>query len=347
MSTRDRRVYVHVGVPKSGTTFLQGTLANRRKQLRAAGVLYPQVGPESMFRAAVDVRRAHKSWGRDRSDVKGVWDQLCRKARQYDGHTVLSHELLAGATGRQAAGALSMLKGLDVHVVVTARDLVHQATAEWQESLKHGRRVTFEEFRERIMAPEREHDHAERFWASQDVPDVLARWGATLPREHVHVVVCPPPGSDPAVLWRRFAGAVGFDPRPFEDDLGSSTNSSLGVVEIDLLRRVNLALDGRLAQPAYGRVVKQYFTKQLLVQHRSARPEVPPDMYDELVELATDWVKQLDRAGYAVHGDLNELVPDRPAPSGRHPDDVDPAAVVDTSASVIADLLVELAQLRP
>ncbi len=63
-----QRVYLHVGVPKSGTTFLQASLTANRKALRAAGVLYPG-GEERMFLAAVDVRGSHKAWGRKRSEV--------------------------------------------------------------------------------------------------------------------------------------------------------------------------------------------------------------------------------------------------------------------------------------
>ncbi len=34
-----RRVYVHVGPFKTGSTFIQGSLWERRRELRAAGVL--------------------------------------------------------------------------------------------------------------------------------------------------------------------------------------------------------------------------------------------------------------------------------------------------------------------
>jgi hypothetical protein len=346
MSKPSGRVFVHVGVPKSGTTFLQGTLAAHRKELRSAGVLYPESGKEPMFRAALDVRRMHKDWGRKRKDVEGTWEKLCRKARAFEGTSVISHELLAGASAREAKAALSLLRYLDVHVVVTARDLARQVTAEWQESIKHGRRVSFEEFRARIMSERREHKHAQRFWASQHLPEVLARWGAELPAEKVHLVCCPPPESEPAVLWRRFADVVGFDPTPYESSLGSASNSSLGVTQIHLLRRVNTALDRRLVQPEYGKVVKQYFAKRLLLDYPSPRPQLPRELYDGLVELSTEWVKAIDKAGYTVHGDLQSLVPAGPAPSGAHPDDVAPEVEAETAAGLIADLLVEVARLR-
>jgi hypothetical protein len=342
-----RRVYLHVGVPKSGTTFVQDALSRNRKPLRRAGFLYPDGGEAAMFRAALDVRGNHKAWGRKRSEVENAWDDLCRKARRHEGTTIISHELLAAASPQQVASATSMLTGLDVHLVVTARDLARQVTAEWQEGVKHGRRASFETFGNRVLASGRGHEHAQRFWAAQDLPAVLARWGAWLPAENVHVVCCPPPTADPRELWRRFAGVVGFDPDAFEPSgPESSQNLSLGVVEIDLLRRVNGALDGRLVQPEYGRVVKQYLTKQLLARHHSPRPELPLEMYDDLVVLGERWAKEIDRAGYPVHGDLAELVPTPPGQAGPHPDEVDIGSELGTASVVVADLLVEVARLR-
>lgn len=346
MSGDLRRVYIHIGVPKSGTSFLQGALAEHRKALRSSGVLYPDGAKDAMFRAALDVRGNHKAWGRKRDEVAGTWDKLSRKAREFDGTTVISHELLGAASARQAASALSMLKGLDVHIVVTARDLASQVTAEWQEGVKHGRKTSFEDFRERILSDDRGHKHAKRFWAAQELPAVLARWGSGLRSKNVHVVVCPPPTADPALLWQRFAHVVGFDCAALAATDGREANSSLGVVQIDLLRRVNTALDDRLVQPAYGRVVKQQFTKQMLVNYPSPRPALPLEMYDDLVDLSTRWVKEIDRAGYTVHGDPDELVPQPPLLAQKHPDDVAADDEVHTAASLIADLLVEVDRLR-
>jgi hypothetical protein len=124
-----QRVFLHVGVHRTGTTHLQGQLLRHRVALRHVGVLYP--GSENrMFRAAVDVRASHRAWGLRRRDVRGAWDDLCRKARVHDGATVLSHELFAGAARRQVVAALTMLRGLEVHVVVSTPDPTSTATLE-------------------------------------------------------------------------------------------------------------------------------------------------------------------------------------------------------------------------
>ena len=65
-----RRVVLHVGAPKSGTTFLQRSLWARRDALRAVGV--EPVGKEAreMFHAAVEVRGTGKFWQLENADIE-------------------------------------------------------------------------------------------------------------------------------------------------------------------------------------------------------------------------------------------------------------------------------------
>jgi hypothetical protein len=125
----DKRVYLHVGVHRSGTHHLQTQLFRHRAALREVGVLYPGAG-STMFLAAVDVRGTHRGWGLRAREVRGQWDQLCRSARVHDGATVLSHELFAAAAPRQVVAAMTMLRGLDVHLVVSTADAANPATVD-------------------------------------------------------------------------------------------------------------------------------------------------------------------------------------------------------------------------
>lgn len=343
-SRNQSRVVLHVGLPKSGTTFLQRSLAANAEALGDRGVLYPQTDDDVMFRAALDVRGTHKAWGRRRRDVEGAWDHLAARAHAHTGTTVISHEVLGAAAPRQVDRAMSMLKGLDVHVVVTARDPARQLVSEWQEGVKHGRRLSFAAFEATVRAGQ--DGVAHHFRSAQDLPDVLGRWGHWLAADHVHLVTGAAEGAEPRLLWSRFADVVGFDPDGFPAAGPSHANESLGVDEVDLLRRVNVALDGRLGQPAYGQLAKQRVAHELLAGRVSERPRLPLELYDDLVTIGELWAKEVDRAGYAVHGDLADLVPARPEQEPPHPDAADAAAQVDVAAAVVAELLLDLAAAR-
>ena len=67
------RVVLHVGLPKTGTTYLQAVLAHHRDALREAGVLYPFVRPQAMFLGAVEVRGSREKFGLTAEDVAGTW----------------------------------------------------------------------------------------------------------------------------------------------------------------------------------------------------------------------------------------------------------------------------------
>ena len=229
---------LHVGVPKSGTSFLQATLRANAERLEAAGVHFPTEQHKGLFHAALELTGNHPGWGVPDQRVRGSWERLCRRARRYDGTTVLSNELFSNVEAADVPDALKHLEGLDVHLVVTARDLARQLPAEWQEGVKHGRSLRYQRFLDRVSDPERRHPHARKFWRHQDVADLLDRWGAHLPADRVHLVTVPQPGAPRDLLWRRFCEVVGVDPDVAELP-GTGSNVSLGVTAVDVLRRVN------------------------------------------------------------------------------------------------------------
>ncbi len=254
------RVVLHVGLPKTGTTYLQALLAHHRDALREAGVLYPFVKPQAMFLGAVEVRGSRDKFGLSAEDVAGTWQALCDRVLSHAGTSVISHEVLGGAEPDEIAAALAPLAGIDVDVVVTARDLGRQATAHWQEEVKLGDTRSFAELehdqiRADVPAGERPH-----FWHAQDYAAALSRWATAVPPERVHLVVGPPPGAAPAVLWQRFAEACGIgqeaDAVVDADSVGPA-NRSLTTEAIALLREVNRELGGRLTPREHARLVKR------------------------------------------------------------------------------------------
>ncbi|GGF40486.1 hypothetical protein GCM10011519_12690 [Marmoricola endophyticus] len=344
------RVHLHVGLPKSGTTFLQSSLARHESHLADLGVDLP-VGDAVMVDAALDVRREYDGFGRDPERVRGAFARVAERVHQSAGrgrHSVLSHELLGAATAEQAQAALDLLAPLEVHLVVTARDPARQALAEWQEGIKHARRLRFEKFTRTVLNGETDSEHARRFRGAQDLTAVLDRWGRSLPPERVHLVTAPPRGTDPRVLWGRFAEALGIDATDLEPAGREHGNASLGTAEISVLRQVNRALSrdhkGVLDRPRYGRTVKRVYAQQVLAGLGSPRPVLPVSLVGPMRDRAELWAKAVDAAGWQVHGDLDDLLPAEPEPGSPHPDDVEADALLSAAIDGTAGLLVRLAE---
>ena len=105
---------------------------------------------------------------------------------------------------------------------------------------------------------------------------------------------------------------------------------------------MNLALDKRIKQPDYGLIVKHIYAASLLRASTSARAAAPANLFDDLHVVGERWVKKIDRAGYVIHGRLDDLVPVAAAQPAPHPDAVDPRAQVRTAATTTAELLLEI-----
>ncbi len=110
-----RKVYLHIGAPKTGTTYLQDRLAVNRKSLADHGVHYPLPGLRlaSHFHAALDLLGL--PWGFE--DTTGHWEKMVRTVNRLDGTVIISHEVLASATREQVRRARESFKDAEVHVV--------------------------------------------------------------------------------------------------------------------------------------------------------------------------------------------------------------------------------------
>ena len=149
--------------------------------------------------------------------------------------------------------------------MVTARDLVRQVPAEWQERIKHRRTATFPEFVDDLVARTGE---ATWFWEVHDYAALVRTVGEHAAPERVHVVTVPGP--------RRVSCSGSGSPAcsvstPRRSTLTRSrANRSLGAEQVELLRRVNAALGDALPHPGpYSVDVKTMLAQRVLVATRA------------------------------------------------------------------------------
>lgn len=342
-----RRVLLHVGAPKTGTSFVQDILFHHRAALRGSGILYAADRHDAHFLAALDLMEL--PWGGLEREAGGAWDRLAGEVRDWPGTSIISHEILGRASRAQVARALESLRGPDaeaeVHIVLSARDLVRQIPAEWQESVKHRRTKPYAAFLDDLRNEQRSSEIAQWFWSVQEVPDVLDRWAGSIPPDRVHVVTVPPPGAGPTLLWERFAGLFGIDPTRFVP--GARANASLGVPESAMLRRLNERLNEVLPSRHYRTFVRELLVHQNLSGHAaSPRLSVPEEVHSWASDLGRSWVEEIALRGYDVVGDLDDLVPRAASLPFVDPDTYDERLVADAALDALAILLTETARLR-
>ena len=140
----------------------------------------------------------------------------------------------------QIARALSSFGDGEVHVIYTARDLVRQVPAVWQERLKNQRTMRVRQLRRRVIG--RKRAWREVFWGAQDAARALdALVGGDRPADRVHVVTMPPPGTSPqralGPVLALSSGLAGV-----EVERSARANDVDGhAVEAELLRRLQRA----------------------------------------------------------------------------------------------------------
>jgi hypothetical protein len=347
----DQVVYLHVGAPKTGTTFVQDRLFRNRESLRDHGILYPADRFDAQFVAALDLEEL--SWGGLGERAKGAWDALAASVRDWPGTAIISHEILAAANPEQVRRALDSLAPAEVHIVYSARDLARQIPAEWQEGVKHQRVESFDRFLRLDVGYGRGTTERTWFWSVQDWPDVLSRWSPGIPPERVHLVTVPPSGAPPDLLWGRFCELFAIDPEWCSAD-SDRMNSSLGAAETRLLRDLNRRVKGHLTNPQYRSLVRELLAHNVLARREDSSRVVVNDRTRLMArELTERWIREVTARGYDVIGDLDEVRLVGPetgegsaAPDQQDPDHPDPRDVYDASLDAIQALLVDDAEVR-
>ncbi|MGI8578412.1 MAG: hypothetical protein ACR2KG_10975 [Nocardioidaceae bacterium] len=338
-----KRVFIHIGAPQAGTSYIQDMLYDNLERLEEHGITYPLSDGKAQhtmvwgLRWMVSKRKMGKRY-------QVAWHEVVRKVWEWQGHTaVLSSELFAFSTERECKRVLSSFGDAEVHVIYTARDLARQAPAVWQEQMKNQRTFGYGEYLDDLLNAEHKR-YSKSFWNAQDAVGVLANWSAAIDASRIHVVTLPPAGSPPELLWQRFAGVIGIDSDDFELAV-PATDSSVSVTAAEVLRRFNVR---------HGKTMTyRDFMATVLARLNPILPEVAAgddklplaeDQRERLGELARHLVDGLRAAGYDIVGSLDELIPAPPEAAAdqepaRGPDDVSDPEVIDALLDVLYEVL--------
>jgi hypothetical protein len=314
-----QKVILHIGEPKTGTTFLQQVMWRNRAELAAQGVVLPGHHPQDHYRAQQDLRGILKMPTDPAANWAGEWDIMARETRQARKVAVISHELFCAADAQQADRAVRSLLPAEVHVVLSVRDIATLLPAEWQETVKHRNTRGWEDWLADVIdAESRAADRCQFwFWRVHDTMAILDLWSRDIPPERVHVLTMPPRGGSDGLLWERFASLLPIDPASV-DITRARPNASLGMPEIEFLRRLNQALPAEVPDWFYMWNVKETLAHRALAARPrdDARLTLPSARADWAQEQMDQLIAALHDAKYDIIGDLDEL---RPQPAAQAP----------------------------
>jgi hypothetical protein len=326
-----KRVVLHVGLMKSGTTFLQGRMDANRDRLAEQGVLFP--GP-TWHRQVVGVS---DFMGR-RDGRKGAWQSLRAEIDAYDGTAVVSMEYLTALRAAKVKALRDELPDTEVRIVITVRDLGRGVPAMWQETIKNRATWDWDSYVRSIRMGGRA---GRDFWKQQDAGKVARRWADVFGTESVYLVTVPPPGAPSDLLWDRFCEVAGISTRTWAEE--QRANESLGTASTEVLRLLNQQTrDFTLTQ--YRKRVKR-LGNFVMGSHRHAEEPIGFTVPDWLRRRAESIGREIAESGVRVVGSLDELEPvDVP---GQHPGTVDAEAQRDAAVAALAGALRQVNKIRP
>ena len=320
-----QRVVLHVGLMKSGTSYLQQRLFANRDLLAARGVLVPGRTQRDQVLAVQDVLERHSA----APQSIGKWAVLLGEIEGHDADVVISAEYLGPVTPARIGTVVEAL-GSPVDVVITLRDLGRVVPAMWQERLKNGHITGWREYVDGLTG---DAPSARSFWRQQGASRIVRNWAEAVGPERVTVVTLPVPGAEPSLLWTRFCEAAGVDGHGCAEV--EPANTSLDVASAIVLRAVNLALAERGAtDPAYQLLLKFRLAKKAMAA-RAGRPigfEAPPWLEQRAISI----VEMIRASGVRVVGDLGELTP--LAVPGDDPEEVSADEVIAAAADALVGI---------
>lgn len=333
------RVVLHVGCLKSGTSFIQRTLLKNPETLAAQGYLFPGRHWRAQVAAVIDLRDQRRD-GVLPDDAVGAWERLRREIAAAGGTAIVSMEFLASAPAPVIERIRASLAPARVEAILTVRDLGRTLPSMWQEAVKNGSTVAWEDYAAAVRAGDRSQPGpARNFWRHQGATPIARRWARGLGLDRFTLITVPPPGAAPGLLWQRFCTVAGLDPAPFT--LPAAGNESLGAPSVEVVRDLNQRLAGALATDDYNRLVKR-LAKKGLAPRRGEPILEPPIGYDDpwvgaRAEVMIGGLTKLSGRGVRVQGDLEDL---RPAPvRGVAPGDVPAQERLDSTVAALAHTL--------
>jgi hypothetical protein len=328
-------VLAHVGIHKTGTTAIQSVLALQRPALLEHGVLYPG-SAENHHRPAMALTGTR--WGAVEKEGRPVparlWSDLAAEVRRWPDRAVVSSEFFGDARGAHGAQFRDDLGPDRVHVVLGVRPLPYVLTSAWQQTLKRGRRHSFEHWLQKVYLGSRE-GNPRAFWSRYSYGAAVRRWAEWVGIDRVSVVVL----DDEDHSWQ---------PRVFEALLGlpsglitgvppARVNRSLTAAEAEGLRRTNELIADFIDWPLFEPLVRNGGVLGM-VENRTAAPDeariaVPDWAVQHAVEEGRQAVEQIAASGVRILGRL-ELLGQVPRRMAEHPLSAEQATAVNHPPSI-------------
>ena len=272
VSTSENAIVLHIGVHKTGSTALQTALARARPELRSNGVLYP--GSDIAHHSAAWAATGFSiGFGDEATTVRPRnWSRLVRQVGRHKGRVMISSEFFGRMKLKAVRRVVDALGPDRVHVVFAVRPLADLLPSSWQQYLKTGFTVGYEDWLHDVL-DNRKPTTTKGFWRRADFGALVTRWRRVLPPERITAVMLDPQNHD--LIYRATEGLLGLPDGLLDPYRGGAANRSMTAAEAELIRTVNLTIRDRMGWRDYSERIR-HGAIRAMVEDRHPDATEPP-----------------------------------------------------------------------
>ena len=334
-------ILLHVGLHKTGTTALQNSLAVAREELPEYGVRYPG---KSTYQHNAVLAGANRPYGwRENGAVehpKKHWNRLLKQAK-WEGRTIVSSEFLDDVRPEVGLDVIEQLGGIDkVRVAVTLRSVGAILPSAWQQHVKSGMKLTYNQWLKQILADE-PNDRSTRFWWRHDQLVQVKRWADIVGPERTYAIVVPT--DDRNFIFNAFEQILGLPHDFLADRQGAGQNRSMTAAEAEMVRRLNKELAGAMNWREFSSLVRRGVVLNM-VDSRTPAPDeekvqTPKWAAQKAAELGRTFADGLPALGVQIVGDPEQLAIEPKSGRNRDIDEIKIDAAVAGLTGVVEEAL--------
>ena len=334
---------IHIGPPKTGTTYIQGAFHGNREAVSAQGVHYAGATRQPIEAVLAGLGRPSRRTGNVAS--RSTWQTLVDEIRGAgDRRVLLSSERFSDAHLSAIRSVVEDLGADRVHIAVTLRPLARILPSLWQQKVQARLPISYEDFLEQIFSDPDSDRAKSLFWYAQRHDQLIARWAEIVGLQNMTVIALDERDHD--FVLRAFEQLLGL--RDGTLVAGDRTNRSMTMAEIEIVRSFNEQFFAEgLSRQLHVMVMHIGLQTNLgavaYIKSRDPGPdepriETPQWALDRAGEIADEMVDAITASGVRIVGDPEHLRPVLTSRlvDGRQPD---PRITPDVAATVAMSVL--------
>lgn len=295
---------IHIGPPKTGTTAIQRAFLNRRSDLLERGIVFPGRGARPRA-AGWAVIGAGVPRGRPKPTMDDWYALVHEVQAAGDKRVVLSNESFADGYADAVKTIVAGLGGDRIHVVHSVRRVDKLLNSHWQQRVRAGLTVPYDDWLEVVLGEANEKNADWRgFWRHHDLTDVMARWVGAAGADKVTLIVADE--SDHELLPRLFERFLGLPAGYLQLD-ADPANRSMSLNEIEMMRRLHeLGREAGWSDVVFRQVMRFGVVDDLMTMPRNPadrRIELPAWAARRAAEINDERIELVRSLGVRVIGD--------------------------------------------